>query len=333
LEDWTTEPDGSLRLRPEHASELAVAILQAHGFNKSESGIIAQHLVEAELVGSPLVGLIRLKLIVDLVKQGRSEIRTVREGPNFAHIDGGRNPGYLSLDVATRMAIAKAKVGSLAMVGLWNSSLTGMAGYYVKLAADAGLVGVLFMSSYARVAPFGGIDPLLGTNPIAFGFPAEPYPIIVDTATSSISNGDVELARLQGLELPAGSAIDGNGDPTRDPIVAQGGALLPFGRHKGYSIGLAMQLMGTLIGGEPVASTLGNYGFLISVFDPEMFGARDRFATKVLELKETLKGSRKAAGVEEILIPGEGRERRRLRTIADGIVVSREVAQVLKGLR
>ena len=327
-----TQVDGSVRISPERATEIALEILERNTFSREEAETIARHLVEAELLGCPMIGLIRLKLIVELVSKGRGEVRIVQESPYFAHIDGGGNPGYLSADIAVRLAIEKAKRVSFAVVGLWNSCLAGMAGYYVRAVAEAGLVGMMFVSSYARVAPFGGIDPLIGTNPMAFGFPAQPHPIVVDAATSAISNGEVELARLQGLELPPNCAVDSDGVSTRDPFRAQEGALLPFGRHKGYAFGLAMQLIGTLVGGEAIPSALGNYGFLFIVLDPKSFGSPGDFQGQVIDLRDRLKNSRRAPGVEEILIPGEDREKRRAKNLKDGIRISGEVMGILRDL-
>jgi LDH2 family malate/lactate/ureidoglycolate dehydrogenase len=182
------------------------------------------------------------------------------------------------------------------------------------------------------VAPYGGIDPILGTNPLAFGFPADPFPIIVDASTSAVSNAQVEMARLLGGALPPDVAVDRGGHVTADPLEAQAGALLPSALHKGYGLALAVQILGLMVGGDSVPAGLGNQGILLVVLDPEMFILREEFEVRLHELVARLKSSRPAGGVDEVLIPGEGRSKRRQQNRQRGILVPEQVLDLLKRL-
>lgn len=325
--------ESSVTLSVEQATSLARGVLLRLGFTSGEASTIARQLVDAELVGTSIMGLIRLKLIADLAARGdRRPISVSVDQPGYTLLDGGGNPGYLSVERAVDVAIDKATVHSLAFVGVKNSPLAGMAGFYVDRLARAGLVGAMLISSYARVAPYGGVDPVLGTNPLAFGFPAEGDPIVVDVSTSVISNGQVEMARTLGLELPPGAAVDAHGNETQDPSQAQLGALLPAAAHKGFGLALAVQIFGLMVGGDPVPAGLGNQGIVLIAVDPEAFGSRETFQAGVTELLAAVKGSRHAPGAEEIRYPGEGRARTRRARLESGIVVPRGVLTLIEGL-
>ena len=329
----TTTGSEQAVLTPDEATGLAMEVLARLGFNEDDSARIATHLVEAELSGSPMMGLIRLKLIADLVAKARpGTIRVERDAPTYALVDGAGNPGYLSADVAMEIAIGKARDTGIAMVGIKHSSLAGMAGHYALKAAEAGMIGLVYVSSYGRVAPHGGTQPVLGTNPMAFGFPARPFPILVDASTSTISNGQVEISRLLGIDLPPDCALDADGQPTTDPVAAQRGALLPAARHKGFGFAVALQLLGMLVGGDAVPQGLGNQGIMVVAIDPTAFTPLEDYLAHIQELVVAVKASATAEGVEEILIPGEGRMRRRERILREGIPVGPELLTMLETL-
>lgn len=325
--------ESSVTISAEQATTLATEVLLRHGFSDDEAAVIAAQLVDAELVGTHIMGLIRLRLIADLVaRHERRPISVEVDRPVHALVDGGMNPGYLSVDFATDLAIEKARASSLAFVGIKNSSLAGMAGYYVDKVAAAGLVGAMFISSYARVAPYGGVDPVLGTNPIAFGFPTAGDPVVVDVSTSVISNGQVEMSRAVGENLAPGCAVDADGNVTQDPSAAQLGALLPAAGHKGYGLSLAVQMFGILVGGDPVPVGLGNQGIALMVMAPGMFGSGDAFQAGMAGLLDRVTTSRSAADGEPVRYPGEGRARRRRESLESGISVPKSVLSLIESL-
>ncbi|HEX4327443.1 MAG TPA: Ldh family oxidoreductase, partial [Burkholderiales bacterium] len=222
------------------ALQLGAAAMQRIGYDAEEARTIAAVLVDAELCGYPALGLARILTIDEHPRNRnpRTPLKVVHETPVSAMIDGGNNVGLYAVHRATEIAIEKAKSGHFALVGVHNSWLSGRNAYYLEMVTRAGFAGIHLACGRPVVAPPGGRAPAFGTNPIAFGLPAEPHPFVFDMATSALNHGDVILAGRLKQQLPEGTAIDSAGLPTRDPLAALGGAILPFGGHKGYGLSL-----------------------------------------------------------------------------------------------
>ena len=163
--------------------------------------------------------------------------------------DGGNQSGMLGMYYATRAVIERAKPHGFALVGVNNIWMSGRSAYYVEMVARAGLIGIHTVAAPPMVAPLGGARPALGTNPIAFGFPMDGDPLVIDLGTSAFMGTDLQFRQRLGIPLPEGVAIDEHGRPTTDAGAARRGAILPFGGHKGYALALAMHALGVLCGG------------------------------------------------------------------------------------
>ena len=148
----------------------------------------------------------------------------------------------------------------------------------------------------ARVAPYGGMDRLMGTNPLAMAFPGEDDPLVIDIGTSSTTWGDVLLARAKGEPLPEGVAVDAQGRPTVDPGAALEGAFLAWGGQRGSALSLAIQLLGILAGSAPVITEVSNFGLFFLVVDPEILLPGGQCKTRVSELRRSIAASRPMAG-------------------------------------
>ena len=204
---------------------------------------------------------------------------------------------------ATRAAIEKAAARGLAIVGVTNSWMSGRSAYYVEMIAKADLAGIHTASSARSVAPFGGSRPALGTNPIAFGLPSSRGPVVFDMGTSAFMGTDLAFReRLGQLE---GMAIDAAGQPTRDPMLARGGALLPFGGYKGFGLALIVQALGVLAGSalDPDKDD----GYLFVVFKPDLLLNLDDFKRQVSELIDRIKATRVSRGSAKSAFPGSER--------------------------
>ena len=226
---------------------------------------------------------------------------------------------------ATRAAIEKAAARGLAIVGVTNSWMSGRSAYYVEMIAKADLAGIHTASSARSVAPFGGSRPALGTNPIAFGLPSSRGPVVFDMGTSAFMGTDLAFReRLGQLE---GMAIDAAGQPTRDPMLARGGALLPFGGYKGFGLALIVQALGVLAGSalDPDKDD----GYLFVVFKPDLLLNLDDFKRQVSELIDRIKATPRQPGVSEIRIPGERAFHSRERAFREGIEIDRVVYEAL----
>jgi LDH2 family malate/lactate/ureidoglycolate dehydrogenase len=172
----------------------------------------------------------------------------------------------------------------------------------------------------ARVAPFGGIDRLMGTNPVAMAFPAEDDPLIIDIGTSSTTWGDVVLARAKGEPLPEGLAVDTEGRPTTDPQAALDGAFLPWGGRRGSGLALAVQLLGMLAGSAPVIHDVADFGLFFLVIDPDMLMPGGEYKARVSELRRVIESNRPMDGGSAVRVPGDGSLARRKRALAEGKV-------------
>lgn len=311
------EPD-KLNLTAAEAATHAENGLQRIGFGEEEARVIAAHLVEAELMGYAAFGLTRVLTIAEhpRAKEARRPIAITHETPVSARIDCGNHVGMYAIQRVAETAIAKAKAGGFALVGAHNTFLSGRNAYYLDHIARAGFVGLHMASSPPVVAPLGGAAPAFGTNPIGFGVPRQPNPIVFDIGTAATNHGDLVLASRLGRELPEGVAIDAEGRPTSDPVAALAGAILPFAGHKGYGLSLAIQALCLLGGAALTRGQVQDFGFLFVVFDPNLLMPAADFERQLDELIGQVKATPRQAGVENIRIPSERsyaeRERRRL---------------------
>src|SRR5262245_27196000 len=232
------------------ATQLATRALTRSGMSASSARIVADHLVEANLCGHEFSSLARVVAIVDELsrKAPPREIRVVREDRSSAAIDGGDNVAYVVSLYAIDRAIEICRKHGIAVVTANNTWFSGRLAYYVERAARQGYVAMHTTSVTALVAPHGGIDRVIGTNPIAMAFPAEDDPLIFDIGTSAITWGDVVLAQAKGEPLPDGVAIDADGRPTVDPVASLQGAFLAWGGQRGSALSLAIQALGVLAG-------------------------------------------------------------------------------------
>jgi LDH2 family malate/lactate/ureidoglycolate dehydrogenase len=315
-----------IRLSEAEARTLSEGVIAGIGYSREEAETIADHFVDAALCGYEYSGLPKL---LDAVEDGRrlkprSPMRLVRETNVSALFDGGSNLGMLTLSCLADVMIAKASSHGFAVGGLMNSWMSGRSAYYVEKIARADLVAIHTVgSSLLLVAPPGGNEPVLGANPIAIGLPAGDEPIIFDMGTSAIMHSDISLRTRRGELLPEGVAIDANGMPTRDPVSARAGALLPLAGHKGFGLGFMCQAMGLLAGAG--MDEAKNYGYLFVVFRPDLLVPLDEFKEGLAELISRVKAASRLPGVDEIRIPSERSFRERKRNRRDGIAVDRRI--------
>jgi len=324
----------------EALQRIAQAILAAAGSSEEEAGKVAQKLVGANLAGHDSHGVIRVPQYVDQVRAGHivpnRNAEVVSETDVVTVLDGHGGYGQILGEQSVQAAIDKARAHGIALSALRGSAHLGRLGDWAEMAAAAGMASLHFVNATGiplRVVPHGGRDGRGTTNPLAMGVPvAGGEPVVLDFATSAIAEGKVRVARNKGVQVPPECLLDAEGRPTTDPARAADGALLPVAGHKGYAIGLAMQLFGVLVGGDPVPENRGNFGFFFLVVDPALFGAGDGFRGRVEEVREAVKGSRRTAGTEEILLPGEGSRRRRERSLAQGFPINRALLRELRDL-
>ena len=295
---------------------------------------VADHLVRSSLYGHDSHGVLRMYEYAQAVSEGRvrpqRQPEIVSEHACTAVIDANDGFGQVGATLAATLAIVKARQYGLASVALRRASHIGRAGEYPLKIAQAGLIGTAYVN-YGRlgiqVAPFGGIDGRLATNPMAFAAPrrADP-PIMVDMTTSTVADGKIRVATNLGKPLPEGWIVDADGRPTTNPhdyFAEPRGAILPLGGplgHKGYALSMMVELCAGGLSGQGMAAGDARApanAFLLTAYDIGHFTDMDFFYDEVEALVGHVKSSRTAPGVTEILVPGEPEfrtERERERT-------------------
>src|SRR5260370_6410854 len=245
LESSTPVP----RIKAAALGALGRRALEAAGLRAGDAEQVAGLMVEADLRGSDTHGVIRLPLYVRRLKAGgirkRPNIRLVREKSAAALVDGDNGMGHLVMRFAAETAIGKAKRSGVAWVGARMSNHAGPAALYAMMPLAHDMIGIyLAVGSNNHLPPWGGLENLLGTNPIAIAIPAgEEPPVVLDMAPTVAAFGQVRLKAQRGEEMPVGSLIGRDGKPLTDPKRADEGLLVPIGDYKGYGLSLIIGLL------------------------------------------------------------------------------------------
>ena len=323
-----------MKIPVEDLRSLALSILKHHDLSETDARVVAEAVLEAELRGRPTHGVIRLPGIAErLASKGRAPMRVARQGGACTLVDGKGNLGYLVAHRCARTVAEKARHGGMGLVGAFNTDHCGMVGYYVSLVVNTGLVCLMMCNASPRVAPWGATEPVLGSNPIAAGFPFSGGQVLIDFSSSAVTNGDLLMAMKTGQRIPDGSALDTEGRLTTDPQAALKGAALPFGGHKGYALALVIQILtSALVGAAPIPKRGEDYGLLMLAVSPSIFVDREGFDRGIGEIIRRVKGARRADPATEVLIPGERAFRERERRLKEGIEVEAEVMEEMEKL-
>jgi len=323
-----------------HADALTAAvnaIVRAAGSNDGEAAAVAANLVEANLRGHDSHGVGMVPRYVDAVLEGglavNAHVAVRQDSGALLTLDGQRGYGQVIGREAMALGAERARSHGVCVVGLAHSHHLGRIGQWAEQCIEHGLVSIHFVNVLSRpiVAPFGGRDARIGTNPFCVGIPrAGGEPIVLDFATSKIAQGKTRVAYNKGVSVEPGTLIDDRGEPTVEPryaVVEPLGALLPFGGHKGAGLALVCELLGgALAGGETArAVTDGRRRVLNSMFsilvDPGRLGTAANLARELEGYVAYATASPPQPGVERVLTPGEPERASHGRRLRDGIPV------------
>jgi len=313
------------------------AIWEKAGSTPREAALVADHLVAANLTGHDSHGVGMTPRYVASLADGELKLNlhaeVVKDAGAVLSVEGGKGFGQVVAFEAMEQGIERAKRLGICAVGLRGAHHIGRIGHWAEQCARAGLVSFHFVNVAGDplVAPFGGVDRRIGTNPFcaAYPRPGKP-PLVLDFATSTVAYGKTRVAYNQGKEVPPGALIDHEGVPTRDPKVMQEapfGALTPFGGHKGFGLAAMCEIFaGALSGGFTThADTLGTTNAIINcmlsvIVDPAAFDAPDAQAEADAFI-DWVKASPHAAGVPHIYEPGEPERITRAQREAEGVPI------------
>ena len=327
--------------RPDYLADFCRRIFYSSGVPDVEAGIVASRLVEANSFGHDSHGIIRIPQYLGAIAEGDvvpgAVIETAQESTASATLDGNWGFGQVVAGQAVTIGAEKARASGLSVVTIQNSYHIGRLGAYVEELAQQQFIGLLMANAHGRgniIAPWGGAEGRLATNPLAVGIPTgDPgAPIILDMTTSAVAEGKVRVKLNRGESVPDGWLLDADGHPSNDPNVLYGnprGMILPFGGsagHKGYGLGVMVALLGGALSGAGTTghpnARLGNGCFLL-IIDIAQFVALEDFVNDVDSFVAYLKDTPPMQGFEEVLIPGEIERRERARR-NDGIEVEDE---------
>jgi len=314
--------ESAIRRFPAGDLEAFVArALIAVGLPASDAEQVARLMILADLRGSDGHGIFRLPQYVRRIRAGginvRPNIRVVQETEAMALVDGDNGMGHLVMRFAAEVAIEKAQRAGIGWVGVRRSNHAGPAALYAMMPLARDMIGIYMAVGNANhLPPWGGIELLLSTNPIAFAIPAgEEPPIVLDMATTVAAYGKVKTKAQRGEPMPEGWMIDARGNSLTDPKRAEEGFLLPIGGYKGYGLALVFGLLaGTLNGaafGRNVIDfnkddkTPTNTGQVIVALDVARFAPVEMFKRDVDKVIREMRESKKMIGVDRIRLPGE----------------------------
>jgi len=329
-------------------------VLEKVGVTPEDAAIVADVLVAADMRGVESHGVARLDAYyVSRIRAGqlvaRPEITTVRETPTSVLVDAGNGLGHPAGKRTMERVLEKAATTGAAFGAVRNSNHYGIAGYYAMMALDRDIIGIASTNSVRYAAPTFGKDVLLGTNPLAFAIPAKNEPaFVLDFATTTVPKGKLEVYNRKGKQLNPGWAIDASGVETRDPNVALKGALLPLGGygvegggHKGYGLGLLVDILcGVLSGGAfgndlPVAADPplpGRISHFFAAFKIDGFRDPEQFKADMDTELRAFKDSSKAPGHDRIYVAGEIEYEKTLEARKNGVPVHVKVWDGLEKL-
>jgi uncharacterized oxidoreductase len=338
-----------MKFRPERLRELTAVIFQAAGCPPTEAARVADHLVEANLVGHDSHGVIRVASYVQWLRAGKvladRTARVVFENEVIAVLDGQFGFGQTIGEQAMRRGIEKSARHGVAVIALRNSGHLGRIGDWPLMVARAGKLSLHFVNTSGAgilVAPFGGINRRLSANPIAAGVPVrDGPPMLLDMSACTIAEGKIRVALNRGVPVPENCIIDAEGRPTTDPRVFYAdppGAILSIAGHKGYGLAVLCEVLaGALTGGgcsNPANADRVVNGMLSIIIDTSYFQTDAAFGAEIDRFIAWVKSSAKVTPEGEILLPGEIEERTKAQRLRNGIDVDETtLAQILETAR
>ena len=335
------------RIPAERLTKIGEVLFEAAGAPAEEAAIVSRHVVSANLAGHDSHGVIQIPTYIDRMNAGHivpgAPWKIVQETDTTTVVDGHWGFGYVANERAMKYTIEKARKSNVAATTVFRQGHIGRLASYPLMAAREGMIALITADSGRSpkaVAPFGGRQPRLGTNPISMAVPSNlESPLFIDMATSAAAAGKIALAVARGEQVPSGWIIDKTGRPSTDPkALKEGGALLPLGGNEGYK-GFGLSAMVEILSGILTGLGFGveptgrhNDGCFMAVFKVEAFRPLDTFKREVGEFADYLKSTERAEGVSEIYYPGEIEALRERDRRANGVEVEESTLTKLKDL-
>ena len=326
-----------MNITAEQERLIITGILKKMKVLDEDAVIVADVTVDADLKGFSSHGIGRFPQYIRGLKAGtidpEAEITIEKETVSMALLNGNHKFGHVVTYTAMEIAIEKAKETGIGVVGVHESNHFGVAGYYSDMAIMQDMIGIVVANTEPAVAPIGGKEPIIGTNPIAIGIPSNTHYVSVDMATSASARGKLLEAKRKGEKIPENVALDVDGNPTLDPEAALKGSILPFGAHKGYALSFMIEILaGPLVRaafGKQVTGTANpekmcTKGDLVMALDPSKFSDIETFKEEVDSFISEVKSS------GNVFIPGDMEVRNIKDRKENGIAIDNQLMEQIK---
>jgi LDH2 family malate/lactate/ureidoglycolate dehydrogenase len=319
----------------EDLSATIQSLVEAVGTPADSAVVVTRLLVGAHLAGHDSHGLQHLPRYLEEAEKGeivaaaRPEIFS--DTPSVSLVKGNWTWGHVTADYVMELAVQKALATGVSLVSAVECNHIGRLGDYVEIAAQRGCIGILTSGGnseeLATAAPFGGARAVLSPNPLGMAFPADPeHPVLVDFATTMVAGGKVALAKAKGAKIPLGWIIDKAGNPSTEPDdYYDGGALLPFGEHKGFGVMVAAEILGRILSGaddhsntEHGGTYFRHYGITFLAIRADLFD--DSFAARASELAKRIRAVPPQPHVERVMMPGDYEHTARTERLRSGVI-------------
>ncbi len=336
----------SVVVRPEVARAFCQTVFEGAGVPGADAFLVADALIDADLRGVSTHGLVRFPIYVTRLRQGlvkaKPEMRVVGSRGATVVLDGDHGFGQVVGAEGMRRAVGMTQEHGVGLCAIRNSTHLGALAYIAAMALPHRMIGVAMSITNPVIAPWGGVVPKVGNNPLAVAVPAGTRPpVIFDMACSQVARGNLILASKLKQAIPPTWALDEQGRPTEDPDAGLRGSLMPVGGHKGAGLALVVAILAGLLAGSPFGAGCGDIfdmtrpqrlGHLVMALDIAAFGPAPAFLQAMDGMIADLKDTPRAEGVEEIWMPGEMERRRREERLRDGFPVSRVVLDEVRAI-
>lgn len=303
---------------PQVVEAVVMDIFAACGMSPEDAALLADSLVHADLRGIHSHGVLRVVDYVEKLTVGgvnpRGRPRVAKDNGSALVIDGANSMGQIGGSFAMAKAIERARTTGVALAAVGGSNHCGAMDYYTMIASRADMIGIAATNALPTMAPWGGMEKIVGLNPVSVAIPAgEEHPIVLDIALGATAVGKIRVFAQKGLAIPEGWAFDAQGRPTTDPTAALEGLIQPIGAFKGIGLAMVMGILSTVLSGAGYGTELGSLedgpiagadGHFFLALDVAAFQDVDAFKSRVDRIIRQFHQSRRAPGAERVYVPG-----------------------------
>jgi LDH2 family malate/lactate/ureidoglycolate dehydrogenase len=336
-----------MRYSVEALTDYCKNVLESAGLNSNDAEVAARSLIEADMRGVSSHGVTRLRTYAKRIRTGviRSNVAPKIEQEKAAALlmNGNNGMGSVIGRKVMQECMDRADTYGSCFAAVNNCNHFGIGAFFTQPVAQKGYIAIAMSNATASVVPFGGAEPMIGTNPLSIAIPTgTEMPIVMDMATSVVAQGKIIQAKKEGKTIPKGWAVDPDGNDTTDTEQALAGAMLPFGGPKGYAIGLLIQILCSVLSGANTDKNIPsfwnnfqdpqNLGNFFGVLRIDAFQAPELFYSNMKLLIESIKNSRPSPGITSVMLPGEIEFNAQIKAEEEGVELTEAIYQDILSL-